>query len=69
MRMHLVEVLEGRWQFRQYRLRVTQVHAGHVVTFEGVHETLGRCGFHKKTELHNKTLNSGGSPQHISFPH
>jgi len=27
MRMHLVEVLEGRWQLRQYRLRVTQVHA------------------------------------------
>src|SRR5258708_23960914 len=28
-----------------------------------------RCGFHQKTELHNKILNSGGSPQHISFPH
>lgn len=41
--MHLVEVLKGRWQFRQYRLRVTQVHAGHVFTFEGVHETLGRA--------------------------
>ena len=38
--MHLVEVLEGRWQLCQYRLRVTQVHASHVVTLGGVDEAL-----------------------------
>jgi hypothetical protein len=27
MRMHLVEVLEGCWQFREHRPRVTQIHA------------------------------------------
>lgn len=36
MRLHLVEVLEGRWQLRQYRLSVTQVHAFHIVALEGV---------------------------------
>jgi len=43
MRMHLVEVLEGRWQLRQYRLRVTQVHARHIVALEGVDEALGHA--------------------------
>ena len=43
MRMHLVEVLEGRWQLRQYRLRVTPVHARHIVTLEGVDEALGHA--------------------------
>ncbi len=41
--MHLVEVLEGRWQLCQYRLRVTQVHASHVVTLGGVDEALGHA--------------------------
>ena len=41
--MHLVEVLEGRWQLLQHRSRVTQVHAGHVVTLEGVDEALGHA--------------------------
>jgi hypothetical protein len=36
MRMHLVEVLEGHWQLCQYRLRVTQVYARHIVALEGV---------------------------------
>lgn len=43
MRMHLVEVLEGRWQLCQYRLRVTQVHARHLVALEGVDEALGHA--------------------------
>ena len=41
MRMHLVEVLEGRWQLRQHRLRVTPAHARHIVTLEGVDEARG----------------------------
>lgn len=41
--MHLVEVLEGRWQLRQYRLRATPVHARHVVALEGVDEALGHA--------------------------
>ena len=41
--MHLVEVLEGCRQLLQHRPRITQVHAGHVVSFEGVHEALGHA--------------------------
>ena len=41
MRIHLVEVLEGRRQLRQQRARVTQVHARHIAAIEGVDEALG----------------------------
>gem|GEM_PF-1578287 len=43
MRMRLVEVLEGRWPLRQYRPRVTQVHARHMVALEGVDDALGHA--------------------------
>lgn len=39
--MLLVEVLKGRRQLREHRSCVTQVHAGHVVALEGVHEAVG----------------------------
>lgn len=41
--MHLVEVLEGGRQLRQHGLCITQVHARHVVAFEGVDEALGHA--------------------------
>ena len=36
MRIHLVEELEGRWQLRQQRARVTQVHGRHIAALEGL---------------------------------
>lgn len=41
MRIHLVEELEGRWQLRQQRARVTQVHGRHIAALDGVDEALG----------------------------
>jgi magnesium chelatase family protein len=58
--------LAGRFTPERWRQRPTASphHTASAVALVG-----GGCGFHKKTELHNKILNSGGSPQHISFPH
>ena len=36
-------MLEGRWRLPQYRLRVTQAHARHIVALEGVDEALGHA--------------------------
>ena len=58
--------LAGRFTPERWRQRPTARphHTASAVALVG-----GGCGFHQKTELHNKILNSGGSPQHISFPH
>ncbi|EPD43418.1 magnesium chelatase [Delftia acidovorans CCUG 15835] len=58
--------LAGRFTPERWRQRPTASphHTASAVALVG-----GGCGFHQKTELHNKILNSGGSPQHISFPH
>lgn len=58
--------LAGRFTPERWRQRPTASphHTASAVALVG-----GGCGFHRKTELHNKILNSGGSPQHISFPH
>ncbi len=42
MRTHLAEVPEDPWQLLQHRLRVTQIHARHMVALEGVDEALGQ---------------------------
>lgn len=41
--MHFIEVLERRWQLRQYGPCILQVHSVDVVPFERIDETLGHA--------------------------
>ena len=41
--MHFIEVLERRWQLRQHRPGIVQIHATDVVPLERVDEALGHA--------------------------